>query len=32
MKEYLAQAWSCAERVEDEEDKKLLAKDLETIG
>ena len=31
MKEYLAQAWSCAEKVEDEEDKKLLVKDLETI-
>jgi len=31
MKEYLAQAWSYAENVEDEEDKKLLVKDLETI-
>ena len=31
MKEYLAQAWTCAEKVEDEEDKKLLVKDLENI-
>ena len=31
MKEYLAQAWSYAEKVEDEEDKQLLVKDLETI-
>ena len=31
MKEYLAQAWSYSEKVEDEEDKQLLVKDLETI-
>ena len=31
MNEYLTQAWSFAEKVEDEEDKKLLVKDLETI-
>ena len=31
MKEYLAQAWSCAEKVDDEEDKQLLVKDLETV-
>ena len=32
MKEYLAQAWSCAEKVGDKDDKDQLVKDLETIG
>ena len=31
MNEYLDQAWSCAEKVEEEDDRKLLVKDLETI-